>query len=174
MGKEISLPPSENEYESLKSEERELVNLACQKQRMNYIFFIVGIVGLVNQAFFALESSCKIIGSLGCIHFSIRFASNLIIQHSDVWQVLKRLGKLSEEGINCKICRVNNSCKFSVNFEALANVYCYAIKIRMLSDYDDLFYSHQESWEKVELYFDKIEKIINENMMIKNKCFEVV
>jgi hypothetical protein len=172
LGKSVSLPPTQEEIDSLTSDEKLIVEEALRKLELNYIGFIVAISGLINSAFFALESECKIFCSLGCIAFSIRYAQDEIIQHKDVWLTLKRLGKVIQtRSVNCEICKLQENCFFSINFEALANVYCYAIKVRMLSDYEEFFYKIQ-TWEKIKVYFDKLKDVITKQIMIKHKCLE--
>lgn len=173
LGRPISLPPSEEEFASLSSEEQSLVTQACQELQMNYIRFIVAIGAFVNQVFFAFEAECKILCSIGCFAFSLLYAQNEIFSHNDVWRILKRLGKISQRSVNCQICRISDSCDFSINFEALANVYCYTIKVRMLSDYEDFFYNYRESWEKIKVYFDKVKEVITSQIEIKEKCLEM-
>lgn len=173
LGKTVSLPPSREEFESLTDGEQRLVTQACQELQNNFIHFIAGIGGFINQAFFAFESACKILCSLGCFSFSILYAKHEIISHRDVWRYLKWLGKIIQGNVRCQICKVSDTCKFSINFEALANVYCYAIKLRMLSDYEDFFYNYEESWEKIKVYFDKIKEVINSQKNIKEKCLEI-
>lgn len=173
LGRAVSLPPSEEELSSLSDEEQALVTQACQELQMNYIRFIVIIGAFVNQLFFAFEAECKILCSLGCFPFSLLYAKNEIFSHNDIWKALKRLGKISQRGVTCQICRIGDSCDFSINFEALANIYCYAIKVRMLSDYEDLFYNYRESWEKMKVYFDMVKEVVASQMEITNKCLEV-
>jgi len=173
LSKPVSLPPSKEDFESLTSDERRLVAQACQELQINRFRFIAGIGGFIDQAFFAFESVCRILCSLGCFPFSILYAKREIIRHGDIWKCLKRLGKIIQSNIRCEICMVTNTCHFSLDFEALANVYCYAIQFRMLSDYEDFFYNYEESWEKIKVFFAGIKKVISSERKIKEKCLEI-
>ena len=172
LSRPISLPPSEEEFESLTSDEQRLVTQAYEELQINRIRFIAGVGGFITQIFFAVESTCKILCSLGCFPFSILYAQHEIISHGNVWRCLKRLGKIIQRNISCQICMVTSTCHFSINFEALANVYCYAIKFRMLSDYEDFFYNYEESWERIKVYFDKLKEVIRSQRKIEEKCLE--
>lgn len=163
----ISLPPTQEAIDLLEMEEKEIVQQALQELEITYINFIVIIGGLINLVFFVFETECKILCSLGCFAFSIIYARNDIIQHNDVWKTLKKLSQNDpRESINCEICQMRRECDFSIDFEALANIYCYAIKIRMLADYDELFYKNQ-MWELIKEYLDNIEYVIINQENIK-------
>ncbi|MBA7505813.1 hypothetical protein ES706_04490 [subsurface metagenome] len=168
LGKTISLPPTPEELEKLTEEEKTIVGKAQREIEIIYIHFIVGVVAFVDLMFFAFESACKVFCSFGCYAHSIKYARGEIFSHSDVWKTLKRLGRVEEkQNINCLICSIEKTCHFTINFEALANVYCYAIQIRMLSDYDEFFYTYKRTWENIQPYFQKLNDIINTIRKVK-------
>jgi len=172
IGRNISLPPTQEELGSFTADEVLTVKEAVQELELNYINFIVGITGLIDSTFFAFESECKTFCSLACFGFSIFYALDEIIQHKDIWLTLKRLGNAVQTlSTDCEICLMKENCRFSINFEALANVYCYAIKVRMLADYEDFFYTTQ-IWEGIKVYFDKLKHIMHNQALIKDKCLE--
>jgi len=171
LGKTISLPPTKEEFESLTAGEKIIVEKAQREMEINYIRFIAGIGAFVDIMFFAFESACKVSCSLGCYAYSIQYARSEIMSHGDIWRTLKILGKVDGGQDNkCLICSMEKTCHFAINFEALANVYCYAIKIRMLSDYSEFFYAYKNTWEMLKLYFQKLKDLINVERKIKMQC----
>ena len=171
----VSLPPTEDELAGLSQGEKEIVQTTLQKLQSNYIRLIVGMGGFINTIFFAFEAQCKIICSLGCYPFSIRYAQDNIVTHGEIWKSLKRLGKVDgPKNIECQICSLKNSCNSELNFRSLANVYCFAIKERMLSDYEEFFYSYDQTWKKLKVFFDDIKLVISCEQEIKQKCFGMI
>jgi hypothetical protein len=171
----VSLPPTEDELAGLSQGEKEIVQTTLQKLQSNYIRLIAGVGGFINTIFFAFEAQCKIICSLGCYPFSIRYAQDNIITHGEIWKSLRRLGKVDGlKNVECQICSLRNSCNSELNFRSLANVYCFAIKVRMLSDYEEFFYSYDKTWEKLKLFFDNIKLVIGCEQEIKQKCFGMI
>lgn len=143
----------------------------------NVYSFIGMLQGLINISFFAFESSCKILSALGCYDFSAIFANEQIIQHEEIWKTLKRLAKVDSRS-RCEKCLLIDYCRFEINFQSVANAYCFAFKTRLLSDYGDLFYnifsdfsrSIQKDLENINKYFKNIEKIIRGQRDIEKYC----
>jgi len=176
LGRRITFPFEESELERLAGEEKRLILEAEERLQLSYIQFVGLISGLINLMFFAFESSCKVSCSFGCWNFAVLFARDEIIQHGIIWRTLRRLGKIMEKTktkTRCVACLMDKSCVFEIDFEALANVYCYAIKIRMLTDYEDFFYENREVWYQIEEYFKKLTKVIDSQKAIETKCLEV-
>jgi hypothetical protein len=144
---------------TLSEKERSIVREILNKSTQNYISLVVGVSGLINQIFFVLESQCKIICSLTCFPFAISYSKDNLIQHAEVWLTLKKIGKLGSDHEDCAICRMQEKCSYSIDFAALANVYCYAIKVRMLADYDRFFYDNSV-WQHLKAYFDNLKSVI--------------
>ncbi|KKN28887.1 hypothetical protein LCGC14_0849750 [marine sediment metagenome] len=167
----ITFPISEEELESLNEQEKDIIVQAFNKLGLAYINFITLVIGLINVIFSAFELECKIICSLGCFAFSINYAKNNIIQHKEVWNIMRRLSRISSsKSINCEICQMQNNCNFLINFKALANIYCYAIKIRMLADYDEVLFKEEQTWYLIKDYFEILKDVIIKQENIKTKC----
>lgn len=174
IGRGITIPVEKHEFERLAEEEKELVLKAEERIQSSHIQFVGIIGGLINLMFFAFESSCKVSCSLSCWSFAVLFAKNRIIQHDTIWKALRRLGKIEERtSTRCVACLMDKSCDFEIDFESLANIYCYAIKIRMLTDYEDFFYENPKVWYQVEEYFKKLRDVIDSQKVIETKCLEV-
>lgn len=174
IGRRITIPIAKSEFESLAEEEKGLILEAEGRFQLSYIQFVGLISGLINLMFFAFESSCKVSCSFGCWSFAVSFAKNKIIQHNTIWRALRRLGNIEEKTeTRCAGCLMDKSCDFEIDFEALANIYCYAIKIRMLTDYEVFFYENPEVWDQIEEYFKKLRKVIDSQKAIETKCLEV-
>ncbi len=172
-GKNLDFPLSKEAFEQLSETEKVQVREAMEKSLSNYVNLIVGLSGLINQIFFVFESQCKMICSLACYHFAISYARDSIIQHAEIWSALKKLSKSAKDpGTECEICLMQQDCKFSVDFMALANIYCYAIKVRMLADYDSYFYDNVV-WQKLKVYFDNLRLVIQSQKTITKKCVGV-
>jgi hypothetical protein len=175
LGRTITIPIEKQEFETLTKIEKEVILEAEQKIQLAHIQFVGIISGLINLMFFAFESSCKVSCSFGCWNFAILFAMNRVIQHDTIWKALRRLGKIGEQtSTRCFACLMDKSCNFEIDFEVLANIYCYAIKMRMLTDYEDFFYENPEIWYQVEEYFKKLRRIIDCQKVIETKCLEVM
>ena len=67
---------------------------------------------------------------------------------------------------------MQNDCEFLMDFEALANIYCYAIKIRMIADYEDILFKEEQVWFIIKDYFEILKFVINEQENIRKKCME--
>ena len=174
IGRKINFPIEKNDFQALTEEEKRLVLEAEEGFRLSYIQFVGLISGLINLMFFAFESSCKMSCSFGCWDFAMLFANNRIIQHDTIWRTLRRLGKIGEKTYTrCTACLMDKNCDSEIDFEALANIYCYAIKIRMLTDYEDFFYENSEVWNQIEKYFKKLKGVIDSQKTIETKCVEV-
>ncbi len=173
VGRAVSFPIDEQQFEALTDRQQELVLEAEERIQLSYSQFVGVISGLINIIFFAFESSCKISCSIGCWEFAVLFSKNSIIQHNSIWKTLRKLGKVVEEKTTqCGRCLMDGGCDFEIDFEALANSYCYAIKMRMLMDYEIFFYENSEIWNKVEEYFKKLREIIDCQKVIQSKCLE--
>ncbi len=169
----ISFPLSEAEFDSLEDKEKEIVRQAYERFDIAYINFIAIVIGLINVIFSAFETECKMVCSLGCFAFSISYAQNSIFQHDRVWKTLRRLSSIgSRESINCEICQMQNDCNFLMNFKALANIYCYAIQIRMLADYEEVLFKERQMWDLIKDYFEILKYVIIKQENIKNRCME--
>lgn len=169
----VSFPISQDDIDSLEGEEKDILIQANKDHYSLYLNFIVMIVGLINIIFSALEAECKIVCSLSCFTFSLSYAQNDIIQHHQVWKTLRRLGQItSHNNKDCQSCQMQNNCTFQINFEALSNIYCYAIKIRMLADYEEIFFKDQKMLSYINDYFNILENVINEQENIKIRCME--
>jgi len=126
----------------------------------------------IYESFFVVECNCKFLAGMGCYRFAKNISESKIINHSDVWKTLKNLSGKQKEAI-CDHCFTKTSCNFKKRFIHLANLYAASIKLRMLSDYSEVF---REEDIEPELY-----KIITEivipttieihkfKVMIKNK-----
>jgi len=174
IGRKISFPIERKDLEALTEEEKNLVLEAEREIQLSHIQFVGLISGLINLMFFAFESSCKISCSFGCWDFAVSFANNKIIQHNAIWRTLRRLGKIEERTFTrCAVCLMDKNCNSEIDFEALANIYCYAIKIRMLTDYENFFYKNPEFWNQIDKYFKKLKGVIDGQKAIETKCVEV-
>ena len=169
----ITFPISEEELDSLEEQEKEIIQQALKRFQLTYINFMTMVIGLINLIFSVFETECKVICSLSCFAFSIIYAQNKIIQHNEVWKALRRLSRIgSRKSINCEICQMQNDCEFLMDFEALANIYCYAIKIRMIADYEDILFKEEQVWFIIKDYFEILKFVINEQENIRKKCME--
>lgn len=169
----ITFPIQQEDIDSLDDIEKEIAQKASEDFYSIYIRFTVMVIGLVNIIFSALEASCKILCSLCCFSFSSSYAQNDIIQHSEIWKTLRRLSQIgSRESNDCKNCQISNNCSLNTNFEALANIYCYAIKVRMLADYDDIFFKEPQILYDIKEYFDILENVIINQMNIQKQCID--
>ncbi len=176
IGGNISFPIRLEDFNSLEQEKQKIIENTNQKIFTTSIEFIAVLGGFINSIFFAFESECKIVCSLACFAFSIEYARNNILEHAQVWQTLKRLSLAKsnlDDSIRCEICQMKENCKFSINFEALANVYSYAIKIRMIADYDDSLFKNIELLDKIKDYFNELDGVITIQEVLKIKCMEV-
>lgn len=174
LGREIALPIDKSNLERLPSEDKQLILRAEEDLQLAFIQFVGLISGLVSTMFFAFESSCKMSCSLGCFSFAVLFARDEIIQHRTIWKTLRRLGETGKTTeTRCITCLMNKDCNFEIDYEALANIYCYAIKIRMLTDYELFFYENPSIWSQIEEYFKKLREIIDSQKEIETKCLEV-
>lgn len=173
VNRSLQFPFSKEDIDQLSEKEQEIVQEAMKKSFSNYVSLIVGLSGLINSVFFAFESQCKILCAFTCYSFAIKYAREIIIQHADIWSALKKLGKATSEAtVDCEICLMHQDCKFSVSFAALANIYCYAIKVRMLADYESYFFDNVV-WQNLKAYFDNLKQVILNQQAIRAKC-EVV
>ncbi len=110
---------------------------------LNVVFGFLGFLqGMINVYFFGFESSMKIISSMGCDEFATKYATSRV-RHNYVWRTLRKIGDHSVSSL-CGTCTSKATCSFQINFTMLANCYAYIIKVRMISDYDNLFYSFAE------------------------------
>ena len=91
---------------------------------------------LACQLFFGLEFACRNVCAISCKSFAHKVNKEQVIQHMEVWKTLKKLGG-ERNRIECAICANERSCHFKFAFMALANMYAYSSKIRMLSDYTE-------------------------------------
>lgn len=172
-GRQFQFPLSQEEIEQLAEKENVIVQEAMQKSLSNYVNLIVGLSGLINSVFFAFESQCKILCSITCYSFAIKYAREAIIQHAEVWSALRKLGKVNPvSGVECDICLMQQDCRFVVSFEALANIYCYAIKVRMLADYESFFFDNIIG-QKLKVYFDNLKLVIQNQKSVADKCMGV-
>ena len=127
---------------------------------------------LLSQMFFALEFSCRMICSLGCYNFALKISRAEVIQHDEVWKQLKRFGK--KQGHQCEICIVRDTCDFGVDFNSLARIYAYAMKVRQISDYTtkfaslDILKSHLA--EPPFIYFAALIDIMETNFYMAKDC----
>lgn len=123
---------------------------------------------LLSQMFFALEFSCRVLCSLGCYYFALRISRDEVVQHNDVWKQLKQLSE--KTGHKCDICSVRETCDFNINFHALARIYAYAMKVRQISDYTNVFSSLDVIKTQLAnppfIYFDSLIGIMETNFSI--------
>jgi hypothetical protein len=173
IGNTVSFPIDKQQFEALTDRQKESILEAEERIQLSYNQLVGVISGLINTIFFAFESSCKISCSLGCWEFAISFSTNNIIQHDSIWKTLRKLGKIAQEKTTrCDRCLMDKGCDFEIDFEALANSYCYAIQMRMLMDYEIFFYENSKVWNQVTEYFKKLREIIDCQKAIQNKCLE--
>ncbi len=173
IGRTVSFPIDKQQFEALTDRQKESVLEAEERMQLSYIQFVGLISGLINTIFFAFESSCKVSCSLGCWDFAMVFSKNILIQHKLIWKTLRKLGKVVEEKITrCGGCLMDEDCDFEIDFEALANSYCYAIQMRMLMDYEIFFYENPKIWNQVDEYFKELREIIDCQKVIQSKCLE--
>jgi len=173
IGRTVSFPIDKQQFEALTDKQKKSILEAEERIQLSYNQFVGVVSGLINTIFFAFESSCKVSCSLGCWEFAILFSTNNIIQHNFIWKTLRRLGKvMQEKTTRCDRCLMDEGCDFEIDFEALANSYCYAIQMRMLMDYEIFFYENSKIWKQVEEYFKKLREIIDCQKVIQNKCLE--
>jgi len=91
---------------------------------------------LACQLFFGLEFACRSLCAVSCKSFAHKVNKGQVVQHLEVWKTLKKLGG-EKSKIECDICANKRNCSFGFDFTALANLYAYSSKIRMLSDYTE-------------------------------------
>ncbi len=87
----------------------------------------------LNQFFFSVEYSCKLISALGDQGFATQLMASPITNHNDVFSALARLGLQ----------------KFLHKFSSLKRTYSYFIRARMLADYSELFFETPQTWHHV-------------------------
>ncbi len=173
IGRTVSLPIDLEQFGALTDPQKKSILEAQESILSSYNLFIGVVSGLMNTIFFAFESSCKISCSLGCLEFANSFSKKNIIQHASIWKTLRKLGKVVKpQTTRCDICLMGKTCDFEIDFEALANSYCYAIQMRMLMDYEVFFYENRTIWNQVEEYFKKLGKLIDYQIVIQTKCLE--
>jgi len=128
---------------------------------------------LLSQMFFALEFSCRTICALGCYNFALRISQAEVIQHDEVWKQLKRFGERRDN--QCQICIVRDTCDFEVDFNTLARIYAYSMKIRQIADYTTRFASlnilNSHLAEPPFFYFASLMEVMETNFHIAKKCF---
>lgn len=171
VGKGLTLPLPDGILDGLTTQEKAIVQQCMNDSFANYVNFIVGIGGLINSLFFGFESQCKVLCAFACYSFSISYSRDYIIQHREILATLRKLGNSAERAGECEICVMQSNCTFALSFDALANIYCYAIKVRMLADYGTLFYTNK-LWENLKIYFDNMRKIVTNQVSITEKCLE--
>ena len=127
---------------------------------------------LLSQMFFALEFSCRMICALGCYSFALKVSKAEVIQHDEVWKQLKRFGE--KQGHQCEICVVRNTCNFEVDFNALARIYAYAMKVRQIADYTTKFASlnilKSHLAEPPFIYFAALMDVMETNFCMAKDC----
>lgn len=127
---------------------------------------------LLSQMFFALEFSCRMICALGCYNFALKISRAEVVQHDEVWKQLKRFGE--KQAHQCEICIVRNTCNFEVDFNALARIYAYAMKVRQIADYTtkfaslDILKSHLA--EPPFIYFAALMDVTETNFYMAKDC----
>jgi len=127
---------------------------------------------LLSQMFFALEFSCRMMSALGCYNFALKISRAEVVQHDEVWKQLKRFGQ--KQSHECEICIVRNTCDFDVDFNALARIYAYAMKVRQISDYTtkfasfDILKSHLA--EPPFIYFAALVDVMETNFYTTRDC----
>jgi len=161
-------------YDLLSEDEQRIIQKSREVISSYYINFIGLLGGLVNLIFFAFEAECKIFCALGCFHFSLKYANEIYTQHNVIWKTLKKLdakesNQKGDSSFICEICQMRRECDLSKNFETLANIYNYSIKIRMIADYREFFYKNNVS-DLIKKYFDNLIEIITIQEYIKKKC----
>ncbi|MFX0070939.1 MAG: hypothetical protein ACFFAO_07605 [Candidatus Hermodarchaeota archaeon] len=161
-------------YDLLSEDDQKLIQKSRELISSYYIKFIGFLGGLVNLIFFAFEAQCKIFCALGCFHFSLKYANEIYTQHDMIWKTLKKLdtkesSQKHDTSFICEICQIRRECELSKNFETLANIYNYSIKIRMIADYREFFYKNNVS-NFIKIFFDNLIEIITIQEYIKKKC----
>ena len=84
-----------------------------------------------SELFFAVEAACRVICIGTCLDFAIKsLLSNIIIQHDEVYQTLKRIGHEDSEKVSCITCSNKASCKKIPPMTDIASFYelCYHIE----------------------------------------------
>jgi tetratricopeptide (TPR) repeat protein len=127
---------------------------------------------LLSQMFFSLEFSCRLLCSLACYRFSLKVLRSEVIQHKEVWKQVKRLGQ--NKGDDCEACAVRDSCRFEINFQALANAYAYAMKVRQIADYTTRLASlnifKSGLFNPPLTYFSYLTKVVESNFLLAKRC----
>jgi hypothetical protein len=161
----------DSETSSLSSQQKQIYQELTAEFIKNTYAFVGMLQGLIDVSFFAFESSCKILSSLGCYDFAANVANNQIIQHEEIWRTLKSLAK-EENSKRCTKCLLTENWKFQISFKSVANAYCYAILTRMLSDYADLFYTFltEDDLKHINRYFENIRRIVEGQQSIEQHC----
>jgi len=128
---------------------------------------------LLSQMLFALEFSCRMLNTLGCYNFALMVSKSETIQHDQVRKQLKRFSE--KQGHECEICSVRDACYFGVDFNALARIYAYAMKIRQMADYTAKFASldvfRSQLGEPHFPYFSSLIETVERNFHIAVRCF---
>ena len=131
--------------------------------KLAYIDFS-NILMIASQMFFALEFYCRILAALGCVRFALKVARAEIVQHRDLWEQIKRFSNKSNY---CETCLVSETCKFKIDFEALARIYAYSMKVRQIADYTPKLVSlnifKSGLIEPPFTYFSSIHSLLKEN-----------
>jgi len=130
---------------------------------------------ITSQMLFALEFYCRIACALGCIKFALKVARTEIVQHRALWEHLKRLSGRSNY---CETCLISDTCKFQLDFEALARIYAYSMKVRQIADYTPKLVSlnifKSGLIEPPLTYFMSIRSLLKENAVFYDCLAEFV
>jgi hypothetical protein len=93
----------------------------------------------LSELFFCIEFQAKMMCGLLCLKFADKIKNGEIIQHNEIFQTLKKIS-WNKDNSQCRTCPTNKSCGFNIDFNSYAKLYAMYIKLRMISDYTEIFY----------------------------------
>lgn len=118
----------------------ELFKMSC-KHLSTYCYYFY-------ESFFVIEYNCKLIAGMGCYRFAKKIAKSNIINHSEVLKTIKNLSGKNKQPA-CDHCFTKETCNFQNPFRHLGSLYSGATKLRILSDYSEIFSGKHELMHKI-------------------------
>ena len=171
LGYDTTLPLTPQRYASLSLKEQRIVDTAQAKLESLNAKFLASLLASIGLSFFAFESACRVCCSLVCQAFAGKVAECQVAHHRDVWKTLKRLAGLERSSLDCSNCSSAPACQFHTDFAALARIYSYVIKVRMLADYREFFYIASTLWQYMaHTYIPHIIGIIKSQKALTSDC----
>lgn len=103
---------------------------------------VMNILGLfVSELFFTFEAMARTLCIGSCLEFALKsILPSVTIQHDEINQSLRRLGKRDKEKVACRLCPINDECFQSPSYYKISLIYELLYHLRTIKDYRLEFY----------------------------------